>query len=184
VDAKGLFWLGLGGFAIGYIVTHQTEVETAAQGAQSDLEAATMGWKNAGSGPTWIPILNRAEQQYGLARDVLAATAYQESSFIENVIRGLTKSSDGLSLGIMQLQTEFYPSFVGPAVPVPYTDQNVSDQINEAAQVFATNYAALGDWPATIAAYNQGLAGVQKNGITAMRYVSNIVGNAPAAGVA
>ena len=140
-----------------------------------------MGWKNAVSGPTWVPILNEAEVSYGLPQDILAATAFQECSFIENIIRGLTPSSDGLSLGIMQLQTQYYPSLVGPGVPVPYTDQNVSDQISQAGQVFAQNYAALQDWPATIAAWNQGLTGVQRNGITSVAYVDKILSNAPAA---
>lgn len=182
MDSTGkVIVLGLAALAIWYIYSDPNDLETAAQAAESDFEAATMGWKNAGSGPTWVPILNQAEQQYGLAQDVLAATAYQESSFIENVIRGITPSSDGLSLGIMQLQTQYYPTLVGSSVPIPYTNQNVSDQINEAAQIFATNYAALGNWEATIAAYNQGLAGVQRNGITSVSYVQNIIANAPAA---
>lgn len=179
--SEKIVWLGLLGFGAWYAITHQTDIQTAAQAAASDVEAATMGWKNAGSGPTWIPILNQAEAQYGLPADILAATAYQESSFIENVIRGLTPSSDGLSLGILQLQTQYFPLLVGPSVPVPYTDQNVSDQINAAAQVFATNYETLGNWEQTIAAYNQGLAGVQRNGITSVSYVQNIVANAPSA---
>lgn len=179
--------LGLLGLAAYYLYKNQpstfTDVETAAQGAASDVEAATVGWKNAGSGPTWVPVLNQYEAEYGLPQDILAATAYQESRFIENVIRGLTPSSDGLSLGIMQLQTQFYPSLVGPGIPVPYTNQNVSDQINMAAQVFASNYAVLGSWEATIAAWNQGLAGVQRNGITSTSYVANIIANAPAASI-
>lgn len=178
---RRIFWVLLGGLGIWYVINNQTDVETAAQAAASDLEAATMGWKSAGSGPTWVPILNEAERQYGLAADVLAATAYQESSFIENVIRGLKKSSDGLSLGMMQLQTQFFPSLVGPSIAVPYTDQNVSDQINAAAQVFATNYASLQSWPETIAAYNQGLSGVERNGIISADYVANVLANAPAA---
>jgi soluble lytic murein transglycosylase-like protein len=175
--------LGLAGLATYYIINNQTAVETAAQAAASDLEAATMGWKNAGSGPTWVPILNEAEAEYGLPQDILAATAYQESSFIENVIRGLVPSSDGLSLGIMQLQTQYYPALVGPGVPTPYTDQNVSDQINQAAQVFASNYAVLQSWEGTIAAWNQGLTGVERNGITSTQYVANIIANAPSAAV-
>lgn len=176
------FWLLLAaGGAAWYLYNNNGDPETAAQNFTSDIQAVTMGWKNAGSGPSWVPILNAAESQYGLPQDMLAAVAYQESGFIENVIRGITPSSDGLSLGIMQLQTQYYPNWVGPGVPIPYTDQNVSDQINEAAQVFASNYSALGAWPATIAAWNQGLTGVERNGITSTRYVANILGNAPAA---
>jgi Transglycosylase SLT domain len=183
MDRSKLIFGAIGAGLIYYIMNNQTTVETAAQGAFSQLQAATVGWKNAGSGPAWVPILNEAEQQYGIPQDVLAATAFMESSFIENVIRGLTPSSDGLSLGILQLQTHFYPDLVGPSVQVPYTDQNVSDQINRAAQVFSTNFQALGSWPATIAAYNQGLHSVQVSGITATNYVGKILGNAPAGNV-
>jgi hypothetical protein len=176
-----LILLGLAGVAAYYYINNNGELDTAAQSATSDIQAVFMGWKNAGSGPQWVPVLNQAESAYGLPADCLAAVAYQECSFIENVIRGLTPSSDGLSLGIMQLQTQYYPSLVGPGVPVPYTDQNVSDQISQAGQVFASNYAVLQDWPATIAAWNQGLSGVQTNGITSTSYVAKILANAPAA---
>ncbi len=160
-----------------------SQLTYAAQSAVSTVQAAVSGWQNAGSGPTWVPVLNQCEQLYGLPTNILAATAYQECNFIENVIRGLTPSSDGLSLGIMQLQTQYYGNLVGPSIPVPYTDQNVTDQIDEAGQVFASNYAALGSWEATIAAWNQGLSGVQNNGITSVQYVQNIIANAPAAAV-
>ena len=150
-------------------------------GVFTNVQAAVVGWQNVGSGPTWVPYINSVEQQYGFPQDMLAAVAFQESSFNEGVIRGTTPSSDGLSLGIMQLQTQYYPQLVGPCVPVPYQDSDVQNQINEAASVFQTNYASLGSWPATIAAWNQGLSGVQKNGITSTKYVNNILGNAPAA---
>ena len=172
----------LGGIAW-YVYENEPQFQTAVQGAASQVTAAVAGWKNAGSGPTWVPVLNQAEQQYGLPADMLAAIAYQESSFIENVIRGITPSSDGLSLGIMQLQTQYYPSLVGPNVPVPYTDQNVTDQIAQAAQVLASNFSQLNSWEDTIASWNQGLSGVQNNGITSTQYVANIIANAPAAAV-
>ena len=147
-------------------------------GLVTQLQAAVSGWQNVGSGPTWVPYLNQIEQQYGFPQDILAATAFQECSFDESVIRGTTPSSDGLSLGIMQLQTQFYPSV---CVPVPFTDADVQQQIQDAANTFQTNYAALGSWPETIAAFNQGLSGVQKNGITSTKYVANVLANAPAA---
>lgn len=140
--------------------------------------AAVQGWQNVGSGPTWVPYLNQIEQQFGFPQDILAATAFQESSFNEGVIRGTTPSSDGLSLGIMQLRTAYYPSV---NVPVPFQDSDVQQQIQDAATTFQTNYAALGSWPETIAAFNQGLSGVQKNGITSTQYVNNIIANAPSA---
>jgi hypothetical protein len=149
-------------------------------GVGTNLMAAVQGWQNVGSGPTWVPYLNQVEQSMGFPQDILAATAFQESSFNEGVIRGTTPSSDGLSLGIMQLQTQYYPSV---QVAVPFQDSDVEQQIQDAANTFQTNYAALGSWPATIAAFNQGLAGVQKNGITSTKYVANVLGNAPAANV-
>lgn len=179
---KLLLLVGFGGLAY-YLYQTQPAVSTAVQGAASQLQAATIGWQNAGSGPTWVPVLNQCEQSYGLPQDILAATAFAECSFIENIIRGIQPSSDGLSLGIMQLQTQYYPNLVGPSVPVPYTDQNVTDQISQAGQVFAANYAALGSWEETIAAWNQGLSGVQNNGITSTAYVAGILANAPAAAV-
>jgi hypothetical protein len=178
-----ILWWGIIGVAGYWLYKNSDAVAGAADLASSAVTAAVLGWKSAGSGPTWVPVCNQIEAQYELPADILAATAYQECDFIEAYIRGTRPSSDGLSLGIMQLQTRYYPSLVGPGVPVPYTDQNVTDQIDMAGQVFASNYASLQSWPATIAAWNQGLAGVQSNGITSTQYVANVLGNAPAANV-
>lgn len=161
-----------------------TDVETAAQGAESDVTAAIAGWKNAGQGPTWVPILNAAESQYGLPQDLLAALAYQESSFIENVIRGIKTSSAG-ALGMMQLMPQYYPSV---NVPKPFQDSDVEAQITDAATTLLTNYASTQSWPLAIAAYNAGLGAVQnaggipQNGQTPA-YVAGILSNAPAAAV-
>jgi hypothetical protein len=179
MNTKTILWLGLGGLAIYAVYSNQDLVEQAA----TQVQAAVMGWKNVNSGPQWVPVLNAVEQQYGFPADMLAAVAFQESGFREGVIRGTTPSSDGLSLGIMQLQTRYYPALVGPDVPVPYSDSDVENQINQAAIIFQANYNVLQSWPATIAAWNQGLTGVQTNGITSTSYVANILGNAPAANV-
>jgi membrane-bound lytic murein transglycosylase MltF len=175
---SSLPWILLGVGAVAYIVYNQGSVTDEVEQAESDVTATLYGWKAAGSGPVWVPYLNQVEQQFGFPADILAATAYQESSFKEGVIRGTTPSSDGLSLGIMQLQTKYYPSV---QVATPFTDADVEQQIQDAATTFQTNYAALGSWPETIAAYNQGLSGVQNNGITSTQYVANILANAPAA---
>jgi hypothetical protein len=181
--------LGLGAFGAWYYFTQVageddgSDVSSNSPGLGTTIMAAVQGWKNVNSGPTWVPVLNATEAQYGIPADTLAAVAYQESSFLEGVIRGTTPSSDGLSLGIMQLQTQYYPALVGPDVAVPYQDSDVEAQIDEAGQVFANNYAALGSWPQTIAAWNQGLSGVQQNGITSVAYVNKILANAPAANV-
>jgi hypothetical protein len=176
-----LVLLGLAGFGAYYYYTQNMSGGSGGSNSPNLLTQANAminGWQNVGSGPTWVPVIEAVEQQFGFPQDILAATAFQESSFNENVIRGVTPSSDGLSLGIMQLQTAYYPSV---NVPVPFSDDDVNQQIQDAATTFQTNYAALGSWPATIAAFNQGLAGVQRNGITSSQYVANILGNAPAA---
>lgn len=178
--ANNLPWVLLGVGAIAYIVYNQGGVTDDVEQAESDVTAQLYGWKAAGSGPTWVPVINQIESELGLPADILAATAYQESSFKEGVIRGTTPSSDGLSLGIMQLQTRYYPSV---QVATPFTDADIEAQINDAANTFVTNYNALQSWPEAIAAYNQGLSGVQNNGITSTQYVANILANAPAANV-
>jgi Transglycosylase SLT domain len=172
----------LGGIAW-YVYENEPQVQSAVQVGAAQVTAAVAGWKNAGSGPTWVPVLNQAEIQYGLPTDMLAAIAFVESSFAEANIRGLAPSQDGLSLGIMQLTIANYPSLVGPNVPVPYTDQNVTDQIAEAASVLSGNFSQLNSWEATIASYNQGLTGVVNNGITSTAYVQKVIGLAPAAAV-
>lgn len=177
-------WLALGGVAIYYIYSNQKQVGTALQTIGASVTAAVAGWKNAGSGPTWVPVLNAAEVANSLPTDMLAALAYQESSFIENVIRGLQPSSAG-AMGMMQLMPQYYPDQVGPAVATPYTDDNVNAQINTAAQTLASNYATLGSWELAVAAYNAGVGAVQnaggipQNGQTPA-YVAGIEANAPA----
>jgi soluble lytic murein transglycosylase-like protein len=183
-----LFLWGLGAVAVYYLYQNNGDVSTAASNAVSDVQSAVLGWKNAGSGPVWVPILNQAEGTYGLPQDMLAALAYQESSFIENVIRGLHPSTAG-ALGMMQLMPEWYSTLVGPSgAIVPYQDSDVQNQINAAAQTLVANFNATDSWPLAIAAYNAGLSAVQNadgipnNGQTPA-YVAGILANAPAANV-
>jgi soluble lytic murein transglycosylase-like protein len=164
-----------------------TDAETTAQAAESQVQAAVSGWQAAGSGPTWVPILNQYESQYGFPQNMLAALAFQESSFIENIIRGKQASSAG-ALGMMQLMPQYYSTLVGPSgAAVPYQDSDVEAQIDAACQTFQTNYNSLGSWPLAIAAYNAGLGavnnagpGIPQNGQTPA-YVAGILANAPAA---
>lgn len=184
MNRQTILLLGLGGIVFYYWYTNQTDVETAAQGVESDVQAAISGWKTAGSGPTWVPILNQAEQSYGLPQDMLAAQAYQESSFIENIIRGIKASSAG-AMGILQLMPQYFTSV---NVPVPYTNQDVSNQISEAGQQMTSLYSSTGSWKLALAAYNAGLGNVQKyNGIPpfteTQNYVAEVIANAPAAGL-
>jgi soluble lytic murein transglycosylase-like protein len=183
-NRTNFLWLALGAVGIYYIYSNRQQVGTAMQQIGSTVTAAVSGWKTAGSGPTWIPILNATETQFNLPTDMLAALAYQESSFIENVIRGLQPSSAG-ALGMMQLMPQYYDAQVGPAVPTPYSDDAVNAQIQAAAQTLASNYNTLGSWELAVAAYNAGVGAVQKaggipqNGQTPA-YVAGIEANAPA----
>jgi hypothetical protein len=136
-----------------------------------------MNWHQINSGPAWVKLLHHVENQYGFPHDMLAAIAFVESSFEEGVIRGLVPSSDGLSLGLMQLETEYYPSV---RVPVPFKDDDIYFQIMEAAQTMRTNYAALRAWPLAIAAYNAGLSAVER-GARDEPYVAKVLTYAPAA---
>jgi len=178
---RQIFWLALGGLGIWYVINNQTELETAAQAAASDVGATLMGWKSAGAGPQWVPILNQAEQSYGLPADMLARQAYQESSFIENIIRGIRASSAG-ALGIMQLMPQYFSTV---QVPIPFSDTDVSAQISQAGQQMQTLHQSTGTWELALAAYNAGLGNVQKyGGIPPFQqtqdYVSQIIADVPA----
>ena len=127
---------------------------------KDSITAAIAGWKNVGSGATWLPYLAQAEQQYGLPTDLLARIAYQESRFREEIIRG-TKVSPAGALGIMQMMPQYFDS-VNAAKP--YADTDVVAQINQAGQQMASLYKSTSNWSLALAAYNAGLGNVQKYG--------------------
>jgi soluble lytic murein transglycosylase-like protein len=115
-------------------------------------------WKSAGQAATWLPILAVAENAYGIPTDLLARIAYQESRFREDIIRGDTPSTAG-ALGMMQMMPQYFQSVNRPR---PYSDQDVTDQVNEAAGYLARNYAQFGNWTLAVAAYNAGATAVKK----------------------
>lgn len=178
--------LAVGGLAfLYYLYTNQDTVVTSAEGAANDLEAQIVGWKNVGSGPQWVPILNEAEQQYGIPTDLLARQAFQESSFIEAVIRGTRKSSAG-ALGIMQMLPQYFSSVTAA---IPYSNTDVAAQISQAGQQMQSLRTSTGSWALALAAYNAGLGNVQKYaGIPpfteTQNYVSKILADVPSAAVA
>lgn len=140
-------------------------------------------WKSSGSGPTWVPVLNATEQQFGIPPDLLARVAYQESRFREDIIRGTTASGAG-ALGMMQLMPQYFPSV---NVARPYTDTDVQNQINAAATQLNSLYTRYGDWSLALAAYNAGAGNVDKYGgippfTETQNYVAQILADVPAAG--
>lgn len=145
--------------------------------------SSTVGWKNAGDGPVWLPALNAAEIQFGIPTDLLARIAYQESHFRNDIITGATASPAG-ALGIMQLMPQFFTSV---RVARPFQQSDTLAQIQEAAQLLANDFATLQDWSQAVAAYNAGLGTIQKGNASAANaagtaaYVAAILVDVPAA---
>lgn len=170
----------LGGGVLAYWVFNQNQFASATDTLASNAESLFMGWKNAGSGPTWVPYLNAAENTYGLPVDMLARQAYQESDFIEAVIRGTRPSSAG-ALGILQMMPQYFNSVT---VPKPFTDQDVLAQIDQAAQQMVSLFRSTQSWPLALAAYNAGLGTVEKYGgippfAETQNYVAKILADVP-----
>jgi soluble lytic murein transglycosylase-like protein len=149
------------------------------------VESSVVGWKNVGSAADWLPTIAQAEQQHGLPTDLLARMAYQESHFREEIIRG-TKASPAGALGILQLMPQYFRSV---NTPTPFTDADVRNQIDEAAQQMQSLYSQFSDWSLALAAYNAGAGNVRKyNGIPpfteTQNYVAQITADVPSLGAA
>jgi soluble lytic murein transglycosylase-like protein len=145
-----------------------------------NAEALVTGWKAVGEAAAWLPTLADVEQNYGLPVDLLARIAYEESHFREEIIRG-TKASPAGAMGIMQLEPKFYPS---AAVAVPFSDDDVSQQIDDAGSAMADHYNRFGSWTLALAAYNAGEGNVSKYGgippfSETQKYVSDISADVP-----
>ncbi len=114
-----------------------------------------------------MSMLNAAENQYGIPHDLLAAQAWQESSFNPNA-----QSPVGAQ-GLMQLMPQYYPN-VNPFDP--------AQAIQAAAQTDAANFRRFGSWSLALAAYNAGAGNVDKYGGVppfpeTQHYVAGIIGN-------
>jgi soluble lytic murein transglycosylase-like protein len=192
---KKEWWLWLLGLAgVAYLATRLKSAPPGAStsdaaGFTSDplaymteaITSAVAGWKNAGQGPTWVPVLNASEDGRGLPRDLLARIAYEESRFREDIIRGNTASSAG-ALGIMQLEPEYYSSV---RVTRPFADADVMLQIDDAATEMLHLYDRFKSWPLAIAAYNAGEGNVHKYGgippfKETQNYVAQVMADVPA----
>jgi soluble lytic murein transglycosylase-like protein len=137
-------------------------------------------WYTANSASNWLPALNAAEDQHGIPTNLLARLAYQESHFREEIIRGTKVSSAG-AMGMMQMMPQYFPIV---NQPTPYTDQNVLDQIDAAAQYLVSLYHQLGSWSLALAGYNAGAAAVKKYGgippyPETQNYVAQITADVP-----
>lgn len=115
---------------------------------------AMSAWMTSYNAQKWATALSNAESQYGIPQGLLSRIAYQESHFVQAFIDGTRESPAG-ALGMMQLMPQFFSTVQRP---IPFTDQDTLDQINEAAQQLASLYGHFGDWTASVAAYNAGQA--------------------------
>lgn len=133
-------------------------------------------WKSAGQAAVWLGPLAAAEQAYSIPTDLLARIAYQESRFRQDIIDGTTASSAG-ALGMMQLMPQYFTSV---QVPLPFSDNDTSAQIEQAAAFLASNFQQLGTWQLAVAAYNAGVARVRKSIPTSTQtYVAQIIADVP-----
>jgi len=152
---------------------------------------ALKAWQSSANGRKWKPYLDQAGAQNGLPEDLLARLAAQESSYLQDVIDG-TRPSPAGALGMMQLMPQYFESVNRP---IPFTDRDTRDQIQEAAGQLATLYRQLlplasstgqNPWGLVLAGYNAG-AGAVKNagGIPPYpeteNYVAKILSDVPAA---
>jgi soluble lytic murein transglycosylase-like protein len=119
-----------------------------------------------------MSLLNVAEDQYGIPRDLLARQAWQESSF------NPAATNPSGAQGLMQLMPQYYPG-VDPFDPVA--------AVSAAAQTMAANFKTFGSWSLALAAYNAGAGNVRKYGgippfPETENYVAKIIGDVNAEG--
>lgn len=148
-------------------------------------------WQQSANAQKWAPVLGAAEQAYGLPVNLLARQAYTESGYQQSVIDG-TKASPAGALGILQLEPQYFSTVQRP---VPFSDQDTTDQINQAAAQMVSLYQQLlglatttgvNPWALALAGYDAGAGAVQKYGgippfAETQDYVSSILADVPAA---
>lgn len=163
-------------------------------GAGGGTVLAMQYWQQSQNAQKWAPLLAAAEQAYGLPQNLLARQAYTESAYRQSIIDGTEPSPAG-ALGILQLEPEYYDTVQRP---VPFSDQDTADQINQAAGQMAALYQQLAPlaassgqnpWALALAGYDAGAGAVRKYGgippfSETQNYVSGILADVPAAGAA
>ncbi len=111
-------------------------------------------WLNNINAPKYVPLLNAAEDKYGIPHNLLARQAYQESHFRDDIVDGQTISSAG-ALGLMQIVPKYHPD-VNPL--------DLLAAIDYAGSLMAGWYNQFGSWALALAAYNAGPGNVEKYG--------------------
>lgn len=176
-----LLWI-LGGSAFLYLVLKRNTVASTVETGVADMTAVLKGWQNVGQGPKWAQVLADAEDMYGIPRNLLARVAYQESHFKQSIIDG-TEPSDAGALGMMQLMPQFFSTV---QVPVPFSDTDITNQIEQAAQQLVALYNHFQDWGLALAGYNDGqqntddyLAGKRTLPKQTTDYVAQVLADVP-----
>jgi len=152
---------------------------------------AIAAWQDSANAQKWAPVLAQAEQANGLPTNLLARQAYAESGYQQSVIDGIQASPAG-ALGILQLMPQYFSTVQRP---IPFSDQDTTDQINQAAAQMASLYQQLlplavstnqNPWALALAGYNAGAGTVKQYGgippfAETENYVSSILADVPAA---
>jgi Transglycosylase SLT domain len=143
-----------------------------------------MSWREQGEGPTWIPVINKAEIKYGIPKDLLARQLYQECHWRHDIISGSLVSPAG-AIGIAQLLPKYFPG----------CGRDPVRDIDTAAAYLRSLYKRFSqDWQLGLAAYDWGPSDLsrllKKGGCTfcqlppeTRKYVSEITADVPVEGV-
>jgi soluble lytic murein transglycosylase-like protein len=147
------------------------------------VDYISASWLSSANAKKWLPFLTAAENNFGIPAGLLARIAYQESRFRQDVIAGTTTSEVG-ALGLMQLLPQYFQTV---RRPIPFSDSDTQDQINEAASLLSSLYHRFGDWTLAVAAYNDGagninqvLAGTRSLPAQTAQYLQQISADLPA----
>lgn len=104
-------------------------------------------------------LLDAASARHGVNASLSRAVAWQESGWTQSAV-----SSAG-ALGVMQLMPDT-AAWAGPALLGRNIDaRSATDNIDAGVAFLAHLVRATGDVPTALAAYNQGLASVQRRGV-------------------
>lgn len=173
-----------GGAGLLYLLSRTQTGQDVTASIGDTVTASLSGWQNVQQGPQWVPYINGVEATYTIPTNLLARIAYQESSFLPDVISGARVSSAG-ALGIMQLMPQYFSTV---QVPLPFSVADTQAQITQAAQLLSSLYNHFGDWSLAIAGYNDGqgnidsyLAGTHSLPQQTTDYVSQVLADVPVA---